>query len=110
VIALLTLLVAFPIGFLVRTRLAAYVAYGLAFAHVFTWQTASLLMAWTNGDHSAFPANAGEGDSITTLPWGYLTFTSLVYAVGFGLVTLGHWLRARRSGRVTGVDLAATGS
>jgi hypothetical protein len=105
VIALLTILVALPLGFLVRRRLVAYVAYGLAFAHVYTWQTAALLMEWTKGGYAAFPESAGTGDSISTMPWGYLSFTTLVYAVGFGLVALGHWLRARRTGRVTGVDL-----
>jgi hypothetical protein len=31
--------------------------------------------------------------------------TTAIYTAGFGLVTLGHWLRGRRTGRVTGVDL-----
>lgn len=107
VIALLTILVAFPLGFFLRHRLTACVAYGLAFAHVFTWQTASLLMEWTKGGYAAFPQDAGTGDSISTMPWGYLSFTTVVYAAGFGLVTLGHWARSRRAGRRSGVDLAA---
>ena len=105
-IALLTVLVAVPLGYLVRNRLAAYVAYGLAFAHVYTFQTASLLMSWTKGDDAAFPAEAGADDSIGSMPWGYFTFTTAVYAVGFGLVTLGARLRSRRAGRPVGVDLA----
>ncbi len=106
-IAILTVLVAFPLGFFVRSRLAAYVAYGLAFAHLYTWQTATLLMEWTKGSTAAFGADAGTPGSFDTAPWGYLTFTTLIYAVGFGLVTLGHWLRTRRATRRGGVDLAA---
>ena len=33
---------AFPIGFLLRNRVAAFLAFGLAFSHVFTFQTAQL--------------------------------------------------------------------
>jgi hypothetical protein len=110
VIALLTVLVAFPLGWFVRNRLGAYVAYGLAFAHVYTFQTASLVMEWTKGSTAAFGADAGTPESWSTTAWGYLVTTTLIYAAGFGLVTLGHRLRARRAGRVTGVDLAAVRS
>lgn len=96
-IAILTVLVALPLGLLLKRRLHAYVAYGLAFAHVYTFQTASLLIEWSNGERAAFAADG--------TPWGYLAFTTVIYAAGFGLVTLGHWLRSRR--RTAGVDLAA---
>ena len=98
-VAILTLLAALPLGYLVRPRLAAYVAYGLAFAHVFTFQTLSLLLAWGAGSDAAFDRDGGA-------PLDYLLVTTAVYAAGFGLVTLGSWLRTRRAGRVTGVDLA----
>ena len=99
-IAVLTLLTAFPLGLLVRRRTVAYLAYGLAFAHVFTFQTLTLLLGWQTGDRSAF----GTGESV---PWDYLLVSSAIYAVGMGLVTLGAVLRARREGRRAGVDLAA---
>lgn len=104
-IAILTVLIALPLGYLVRRRLVAYVAYGLAFAHVYTFQTASLLMEWTKGSDAAFPRTAGTPESIGDMPWGYFTFTTVGYAVGFGLVTLGHWLGARRDSRRNAVDL-----
>ena len=85
-IAVLTVLIALPLGWFVRHRLTACVAYGLAFAHVYTFQTAVLLMAWSED-----PAGDGMSDSVE-----YLMVTTAIYAAGFGLVTLGGWLRARR--------------
>ncbi|MFI7067006.1 hypothetical protein ACIBL3_38820 [Kribbella sp. NPDC050124] len=93
-IAILTVLVALPLGLLVRNRLAAYLVFAIAFSHVYTFQTADLVMEWVNGSTKAFPAtdsNQLVGDTL-----GYFTFTTMIYAVGFGLVTLGHWLRNRR--------------
>lgn len=101
-IAILTLLIALPLGYLIRPRLAAYVAYGLAFAHLYTFQSLSLLLEWRAGSEAAFGRN---GDAS-----GYLLVTTAIYAVGFGLVTLGAWLRTRRTRRTrgaTGVDLAS---
>lgn len=89
-IAILTVLVALPLGLLVRNRLAAYLIYAILFAQVFTFQTATLMMEWVRGSTEAFPANPTESS------FGYLAFTSAIYAVGFGLITLGHWLRNRR--------------
>ena len=50
-------------------------------------------------------AVAGAALGHRSTPLDYLVVTTAIYAAGFGLVTLGHWLRARRTGRVTGVDL-----
>jgi hypothetical protein len=97
-IAILTILVALPLGLLVRNRLAAYLTYAILFAQVFTFQTANLLMEWVKGSTEAFAADPTKGFSSSI---GYLAFTSTIYAVGFGLITLGHWLRNRRR---TGTD------
>ena len=94
-IAILTILVALPLGLLVRNRLAAYLIYAILFAQVFTFQTATLMMEWVKGSTEAFPADPTKGS------FGYLAFTSTIYAVGFGLITLAHWLRNRRR---TGTD------
>lgn len=102
-IAILTLLVALPLGLLIRNRLAAYAAYGLAFAHVYTFQTANLVMEWTNGSTDAFPAAQSQELLDGTL--SYFVFTSVIYVVGFGLVTLGHRLRNRRRAATGAVDL-----
>lgn len=100
-IAILTVLVALPLGLLVRNRMAAYLTYAILFAQVFTFQTAALVMEWSKGSTEAFPADPKDlGNSI-----GYLAFTSSIYAVGFGLITLGHWLRNRRRTRTDAVLL-----
>lgn len=93
-IAIVVIALALPLGLFIRNRLGAYLAFAIVFAQVYTYQTALLVMQWTNGSTEAFPAsNSPEllGDTI-----GYLEFTTVVYLVGFGLVTLGHWLRNRR--------------
>jgi hypothetical protein len=93
-IAILTILVALPLGLLVRNRLAAYLAFAIAFSHVYTFQTANLVMEWVNGSTHAFPAS--QSNTLLDGTLGYFAFTSMIYAIGFGLVTLGHWLRNRR--------------
>lgn len=88
---------AFPLGFLLRNRLAAFVAFGLAFSYVFTFQTAQLVLEATHGSDEAFgdlsdPDWDWFGDTI-----GYLVFTTAVYAVGLALVAAGHLVRIRRA-------------
>lgn len=100
-IAILTVLLALPLGFLVRDRTVGFLVYGLAMAHLYTFQTGTLVMNWVDGDRSAFsgPDDAG------TLP--YLAVTTVVYAVGLGLVALGQRLRTRRDSRRSTAQLAA---
>jgi hypothetical protein len=100
-IAILTILIALPLGLLIRNRLAAYLTYAIAFGHVYTFQTANLVMEWTNGATAAFPASDSKQLLDGTL--GYFTFTTMIYAAGFGLIALGHWLRNRR--RAAGDDV-----
>lgn len=103
---ILAVLAAFPLGFFVRNRLAAYVAFGLAFAHLFTFQTAQLALEATRGSEDAF-GNLSDpdwdwfGDTI-----GYLVFTTVIYAVGLALVTAG---RAVRVHRARGLDNVSAG-
>lgn len=99
-IALLTVLVALPIGWAVRDRLAGFLAYGLAMAHLYTFQTATLVLEWVDGSEAAFQGSDLAGT------WGYLATTTLVYAVGLGLVVLGQRLRSRRDRRRESVQLA----
>jgi hypothetical protein len=100
-IAILTVLVALPLGLLVRNRMAAYLTYAILFAQVFTFQTATLVMEWFKGSTAAFSTDPTEFGPA----FGYLAFTSTIYAVGFGLITLGHWLRNRRRTRTDAVLL-----
>jgi ABC-type xylose transport system permease subunit len=98
---IVTLIVALPLGFFVRNRMGAYVAYIAVHSFVFTFQNVVLLRAWSGGDHSAFPKDTDA------VPWSYVLVNIVIYAAGFGLVTLGHWLRhRRRERRPEGVDLA----
>ena len=102
-------LLALPLGYVVKNRMAAYVAFGLAFAHVYTFQTANLVMEWVNGADAAFEQSSST--SLLGSTMGYFTFTTLVLLVGYGLVTLGHFLRTRRTRQTadTGVaDLEAS--
>jgi len=92
-IALATALLAFPIGMLVKERLAAYVVYLAIYTQLFVFQTSYLLRQWSGGDHSAFPK---DPDNIGV---GYLVVTSVIYIVGFLLVTLGHRVGAKRRAR-----------
>lgn len=68
------------------------------FAHVYTFQTATLLIEWGDGSTEAFGRDGGGMLS-------YLAVTTALYAAGFGLVTLGGWLRDRRASRRGAVDL-----
>jgi predicted Na+-dependent transporter len=88
---ILMLLLPFPLGYLLRERLPAVVAYVAAFCFVFTFQTMVLLRAWVGGDHSAFPADADAA------PWSYAVVNLAFFGIGLGLVALGHRLGRRRA-------------
>ena len=89
-IAIATILFAFPLGFFLRKRLTAFIVYVAIFAHVFTFQTPYVI-------------DADRTD------WSYLLVTSLIYAAGFGLVALGHKVGRRRQRRAEGAqDLTTT--
>ncbi|WP_395110178.1 hypothetical protein, partial [Actinomadura sp. SCN-SB] len=73
---------------------AAYLIYAITFGQVYTFQTAVLVMEWTNGSTGAFSASQSQGLTGNTI--SYFVVSTAIYAAGFGLVTLGHWLRNRR--------------
>ncbi|WP_371405511.1 hypothetical protein OHA10_07915 [Kribbella sp. NBC_00662] len=97
-IAIATVLFAFPLGFFLRNRLSAYVAYIAIYAYCFTFQTLYLLRSWVGDSHQAFPADPG------TLPLGYLGVTAGIYVVGFVLVTIGHRVGVKRRSRAVDLD------
>ncbi|WP_329482492.1 hypothetical protein OG555_09780 [Kribbella sp. NBC_01484] len=101
-VAIVTVLFAFPLGFFLRNRLAAYVAYIAIFGYSFTFQTLYLLRAWVGDNHTAFSADPDK------LPLSYLAVTGAIYLVGFLLITLGHRLGTKRRSRTNAVDLEAT--
>ena len=102
---LLMILLPLPLGFLIRSRLVAYLAYIGAHSFVFTFQSMALLRLWVGGDYAAF-----DKDPEVT-PWPYVLVNLAIYAVGLGLVALGHRLGRRRRERGSrpseAVDLAA---
>jgi hypothetical protein len=87
---IIMLLAPLPIGFFIRNRMAAYLAYVALHSFVFTFQSTTLLKEWNGGDYSAFVKNPAAVD------WSYGLVNLLIFAAGLGLVTLGSWLRARR--------------
>ena len=100
-IAIVTILSAFPLGYLVRSRLAANTAYAVAYLWAFTFQTLYLILDVIND--SADPAFEPQ-----KFPWAYGLVTVSVFLAGFGLVALGHLVRERRTARSRQpVDVAA---
>ena len=96
-----TLLIAFPLGFFIRQRLVAYLAYVAVHAYAFTLQSTQLTREWVGGSTEAFSKNP---DSI---PWAYGLINLAIYGLGLGLVTLGAVVATRRRSRVRGaVDLS----
>ena len=87
---IIMLLAPLPIGYFIRNRMAAYLAYVALHSFVFTFQSTTLLKEWNGGDYSAFVKNPAAVD------WSYGLVNLLIFAAGLGLVTLGSWLRARR--------------
>jgi hypothetical protein len=101
-VAIITVLFAFPLGYFLRNRTSAYLAYVAIYAYSFTFQTLYLLRSWVGDSAQAFPRDPDE------LPLGYLAVTAGIYAVGFLLITAAHRLATKRRTRTTTpVDLDA---
>ena len=98
---IIMLLAPFPLGYLIRNRMAAYLAYVALHSFVFTFQSTALLKEWTGGNYSAFVKNPAATD------WAYGLVNIAIYAAGLGLVALGSWAGAkRRHAALPAVDLA----
>ncbi len=101
-IAVVTLLLALPLGLLCRTRVAANTTYAVAYLWAFVFQTLYLLLDSLSG-RSEMPAFE-PGD----FPLSYGVMTLLVLGVGFALVEGGHrWGERRRASQ--GVSTPAMG-
>lgn len=88
-IAVVTLLLAFPVGYLMRSLLAANVTYAVAYLWAFVFQTLYLLL-------DSFDAGAEPAFTESEFPTSYGAVTLSIFLVGFGLVRLGHRVGARR--------------
>jgi steroid 5-alpha reductase family enzyme len=91
-IAIVTVLAAFPLGFFLRSRLAANTAYAVAYLWAFVFQTLYLILDVVND--SAHPAFEPQ-----KFPWAYGIVALSIFMAGFGLVALGHRVRDRRLAR-----------
>jgi len=91
-IAVVTVLSAFALGYFMSSRLAANTTYAVAYLWAFTFQTLYLLLDSLAG--GAAPAfSAGE------FPLSYGLVALGIFVVGFALVALGHRVGARRRAR-----------
>jgi hypothetical protein len=104
-IAIVTVLLAFPLGFFMSSRLAANTAYAVAYLWAFTFQSVYLILNFLHHDPGA-AFDSGK------FPWSYGCVALAIFGVGFGLVQLGHWLRERRQSKsassATGTSPMAT--
>lgn len=88
-IAIVTILLALPLGFLLGSWMAANLAYAVVYLWAFVFQTLYLLLPSVDG-------TTGQAFEADAFPWSYGLVTLTVFVGGFGLVALGHWLRNRR--------------
>lgn len=90
-IAVVTILLAFPLGYFLRSHLAANTAYAIAYLWAFVFQGVYLLLDAMNGGRDAFDPKE--------FPLSYGLFCAAVFGVGFGLVAFGRWVGTRRRTR-----------
>jgi hypothetical protein len=96
-IAAVTILSAFALGFLLRARLAANTAYAVAYLWAFTYQTLYLMLDTLGGTSDAPAFEPSE------FPLSYGLVAMAIFAVGFGLVEAGHRTARRRRVRREGL-------
>lgn len=98
------IVVAFPIGFLIRNRIAAYIAFIALHGFVFVFQSLMLVIEWVGGSKDAF-GSYPKADKAEV--WSYGAVNLVIFLVGLGLVLLGQKVASRRNSRA-GADLAHT--
>lgn len=91
-IAIVTILSAFPLGYNMRSRLAANTTYAVAYLWAFVFQTLYLTLDVIND--SSDPAFEPQ-----KFPWDYGLVTLSIFLGGLGLVALGRFVRERRTAR-----------
>lgn len=101
----LLIIAPFPLGFFLRNRTTAFIAYISAAQFVFTFQTAWLLLDWGGGDEAAFGGPFPDHDLEKFL--GYGAINAIIFVAGLGLVTLGARLGRRRRANANRVELTS---
>ena len=95
-IAVVTILAAFPLGFFLSNRLAANTTYAVAYLWAFVFQAIYLMPDFLD-------QSQGTADEAPVFPWAYGLVTLAIFVAGFGLVQLGHRVgRGRRQRRHAG--------
>jgi hypothetical protein len=89
-IAVVTILLAFPAGYYFSSRLAANTTYAIAYLWAFVFQTLYLTLD-SFGGTSENPAFEPQD-----FPWSYGLVTLLIFGAGFGLVEFGRRVATRR--------------
>jgi hypothetical protein len=89
-IAVVTILVAFPAGYYFSSRLAANTTYAIAYLWAFVFQTMYLTLDSFSGTSENPAYEPSE------FPWAYGVVTLLIFGAGFGLVAAGQWVASRR--------------
>ena len=79
---LILLIAPLPLGFFLRSRVAAFLTYVAMHSFVFTFQSTTLTLAWVAGSDAAFERSGAA-------PWPYLVVNAVIYG----------WLAARGCGR-----------
>jgi hypothetical protein len=92
-IAVVTVLLAFPLGYLLRSRLAARTTYAVAHLWAFTFQTLYLTL------DALTPDATNPAFEPRSFPLSYGVVTLAIFGVGFVLVEAGHRLARRRTDR-----------
>ena len=90
-VAIVTILLAFPLGYFLKSALAARTTYAVAYLWAFTFQTLYLLL------EALSPKAAAPAFEVGEFPVGYGVVTLGIFAVGFGLVEAGVRVARRRS-------------
>ena len=90
-IAAVTVLLALPLGYALRSHLAANTAYAIAYLWAFMFQTLYLLLDALDEGSSAPAFEVGE------FPLSYGIVTLAIFLAGFGLVALGRWVAVKRN-------------
>jgi hypothetical protein len=93
---------AFPIGFFIKSRTAAYITFIAVHGFAFTFQSADLIIEWAGGSKAAFgPYPNADKPQI----WSYGVVNLVIFAAGLGLVALGHYVATRRRTKAAALNL-----
>jgi len=95
VIAVVTVLLAFPLGYFLTSYLAANTAYAIAYLWAFVFQGVYLLLDAMNGGRDAFDPEE--------FPLSYGLVAAAIFAAGFGLVAVGRRVGTKRRARTLAV-------